>query len=334
MLWENKELPQGSPEWLDWRRQGIGGSTVYGLACHPETIPGLSPAVAERVRPESTPPDWVSTPRQTWREYFGAPRSISRFHTERGHRLEPVARELLEETLGFPVKQVCLFPDERPVCRVSLDGFCFETGTLLEVKAPFHRWEALPDYVVWQTAYQVAACEAAGLRVGEVVIIEVYEDAEEAGPDGGALCKRWNPLDVLSRTTFRRLGKSLMVLAEVFYQEHLVGQTPPGYTTTEVREVDFPEWTDAATAWLQAKDALEAAEEVVAAARERLDALAHRESQGQPGVEGAGVRVRFTDAAGSIDYKAALAALYPLTPESALNQFRRNGRTSTTIRGI
>ncbi len=328
MLFAENELPQGSPKWLDWRRGGIGGSTVYGLACHPETIPELAPAIAEIVRPSHTPPDWVSTPRQTWREYFGAPRSISRFHTERGHRLEPIARELLEDTLGFPVSQVCLFPDSRSTCRVSLDGFCFETGTLLEVKAPFHRWDRLPDYVIWQTAYQAAVCEAAGLQVTDIVIIEVYEE------EGEVFCNRWNPMaSGMSSGEFRRLGEALMVLAEVFYREHLVGQTPPEYTSTEVRDVEEdPEWTEAADAWLQAKAALDTAEEAEDAAKARIRELSLQLANGQPGVRGSGVLARMSDARGSINYKAALEELFPLTPESVLEAYRQSGRTSVTVR--
>jgi hypothetical protein len=323
MLIRESELPQGSPEWLEWRRAGVGGSTVYPLACHAERISGVDEGLLRLVKPQESPPAWVPSPLSLYWEYFGVQREVSEFHTARGHRLEPVARELLEDTLGEEVAPLCVYPDERPRCRVSLDGYAFGSQTLMEVKAPLHRWERLPDYVLWQTAYQAAVCIEAGLAVQNIAILEVFVE------EGRAYCKRWPVDGVLVPGYPEVLGSALMLLAERFYENHIAVGIAPGLTTSDAMEIAAPEWLSLAEAYARAKATLAEAEEaerqasiaLVQASAEFLDA--------HPMLRGGGVSVSRTFRRGSIDYKRAALQKYS---EQELEAYRRSGTSPVTIR--
>lgn len=130
-------LDQGSLEWLTWRRGGVGGSDAAAIL-------GVGPF-----------PD--ATRERVFGEKIGlGPALESNFATRRGHRLEPIARELYEVRTGCRAPAVCVEHDDAPWMRVSLDGLCSdrlgETAAqwILELKCP--NWKvhelALADIVV------------------------------------------------------------------------------------------------------------------------------------------------------------------------------------------
>ena len=135
--------PQGSAEWLDVRRQGIGGSDV---------------AAVLGMNPYRSPLDvWLSKTRDE-DTFTGNER------TEWGSRLEPVVREhyaaqhprwWVDEVPG-----VLAHPDV-PIAQASLDGLvnAKEGQHGLEVKCTAQSWDRPPDYYLMQVLWYMAVTD-------------------------------------------------------------------------------------------------------------------------------------------------------------------------------
>ena len=147
-------MEQGSEEWLKWRRQGIGSSDAAAVM-------GESP--------------WLSR-FELWRDKKGLrPPQGSNYITERGHRLEPIARSRFELLTGKAFPPVELVHPEYEYLRASLDGLC-EVGqkAILEIKVPGKEvyqmakdGQVHPKYV-WQLEHQLFVSGA------EVAFFYVY----------------------------------------------------------------------------------------------------------------------------------------------------------------
>lgn len=117
-------LQQGTLEWLDWRRAGLGGSDLAALL-------GLSPYED-------------ATREALFAEKVHGTRKETNFAMRRGTRLEPVARAAFERLTGRHYEPVCVEHDDEPWMRCSLDGLCEDvpegfgnpvTWDILEIKA-------------------------------------------------------------------------------------------------------------------------------------------------------------------------------------------------------
>jgi putative phage-type endonuclease len=109
------DLEQGTPEWLAWRSQGIGGSDA-------PVIMGCSP---------------YGTVQSLWEEKLGLrQRPPTNPGQLRGHELEPHARAALEEHLGISLEPACGQHDTLDFLRASFDGLSFDGSIVAEAKAP------------------------------------------------------------------------------------------------------------------------------------------------------------------------------------------------------
>lgn len=123
-------------EWLEHRRKGIGSSDA-------PIIMGVSP---------------YSTPYQLWEEKLGRVKpERNTFILDKGHRLEPMARALIEFELGqsFPPKLVV--HESEPWLRASLDGMS-ELGDIIEIKymgAEEHASGQIPERYFPQVQHQM-----------------------------------------------------------------------------------------------------------------------------------------------------------------------------------
>lgn len=119
------ELQQGSDEWLQWRRQGLGGSEVgCVLGANP-----YSDSRADRVWARKLPADHPDA----------LPEVKSNPAMARGQKLEPAARSLYESLYGWKAEPVCCIHDEFPYVRASLDGWNEEKQISLEIKCSGQR---------------------------------------------------------------------------------------------------------------------------------------------------------------------------------------------------
>jgi len=109
--------PQRSSAWLEWRRQGIGGSDI-------PIILGMSPykdASIKRVVMDKL--GLIPDPA----EENGA--------MMRGRLLEPKARAMLQPRLGnHDIRTACVSRKDHPDARVSLDGYiCYGKGAAVQI---------------------------------------------------------------------------------------------------------------------------------------------------------------------------------------------------------
>ncbi len=110
------EFEQKSPEWMEWRKNGIGSSDIA-------TIMGANP---------------YQTPYQLWEEKCGIKDAFdgNRF-TQHGELCEPHAREYLKNVTGLKLKNICVESDVNPIYKASLDAYCTSNRHLYEIKSPY-----------------------------------------------------------------------------------------------------------------------------------------------------------------------------------------------------
>lgn len=134
------DAPQGSDEWLQARRGGIGGSDVAAVL-------GMNP--------------WRS-PIEVWLDKTGQAAGFTgNERTEWGHKLEPVVRAhyaaLRPRAWVDEVPGVLAHPDI-PIARASLDGLVNDADgqRILEVKCTAQSWDQPPDMYLWQAIWYMA----------------------------------------------------------------------------------------------------------------------------------------------------------------------------------
>lgn len=117
-IWMNDELEQGSPEWLEFRSRGLGGSEV---AC----LMGMSP--------------WGSV-EELWEIKTGA--RVKEFSEDqmavidRGTHYEEEARQWYQSVTKSKIDQLCAIHQEIEWMRTSLDGVNTEKTIVQEFKVP------------------------------------------------------------------------------------------------------------------------------------------------------------------------------------------------------
>jgi putative phage-type endonuclease len=110
-----ERLHQNTPEWHQWRLQGIGASDAPVI---------MGDAAFKTVR--------MLWSIKTGRTRGGAPGMAAR----RGRELERLARRAYERLTGVQMEPLCLVHDELEWMRASLDGLSFDGSTVLEIKCP------------------------------------------------------------------------------------------------------------------------------------------------------------------------------------------------------
>ncbi len=110
------DLEQKSPDWLRWRKSGIGGSDAPVL-----------------VRGEH----FRRTVKTLWKEKLEQKsKQLSNSAMARGNALEPVARRMYELLVGRKVESLCCVHDEHEWLKASLDGWIASEQVVVEIKAP------------------------------------------------------------------------------------------------------------------------------------------------------------------------------------------------------
>lgn len=108
-------MKQGTPEWLAWRKEGIGASDV-------PVILGVSP--------------W-RTPYELWQEKTGRREGqAENFAMRRGSAMEATARAAYEAATGIAMQPAEVTHGLLYFMRASLDGITLDGSVILEVKCP------------------------------------------------------------------------------------------------------------------------------------------------------------------------------------------------------
>jgi hypothetical protein len=118
LYWKRHNLPQGSPEWLDLRKQRISGTKA-----NPLKLDGLSKGTETVIRDilATFDPDWQPKP------------NVSNQYTEWGHLFEPACRRAVERELGVETHEVGFI-------EVSKYGGCSPDGL---TKTQIHEYKCL-----------------------------------------------------------------------------------------------------------------------------------------------------------------------------------------------
>lgn len=139
------QFKQGSQEWLDWRRQGIGASDA-------PIIMGESP---------------YKKPWQLWEEKVGLREDpgIPDHVRERAARIEAAARAHYELTHDSECPPICMEMIDHPFLKASLDGYHAGKNFILEIKyvgakameenIPMHHWIQLQHQMMVSGATDV-----------------------------------------------------------------------------------------------------------------------------------------------------------------------------------
>ena len=161
-------LQQGTPEWLAFRRNGVGASEIASIAGVPGAFQKRAEVLAEKLGSERTLTDFQ-------KKIF-----------QDGHEWESLVRENLNASgHNFQPAVVCRHTNERIFA--SLDGLDEEAGEILEVKSVISRdrfeqyLEEIPAHYMAQVQWQMMVCEIptakiAFVHAGEVAIREVEKD--------------------------------------------------------------------------------------------------------------------------------------------------------------
>ena len=207
---------QGSAEWLEWRRQGIGSSEVPVLMGESD----------------------YSTPSAIFRIKRGIdPEQVSNWAMQRGVEAEPRIRALYELQEGIDCPPVTVEHAEYPFLRASLDGWEPGLELVVEFKYPGKEkhQEALqgrvPACYRGQRQYQLAVTGAKEAHyvsfdgVG-IAIVKVFRDEEY-------------------------IARMLQVVKE--FWERVVNNDPPPLTENDFLTLDSPEDVKVFTEWKAAK---------------------------------------------------------------------------------
>lgn len=133
------ELAQGTKEWLEWRKGGIGSSDA-------PAIMGENP--------------WKSA-HYLLREK-GKTKTFKNAAMMRGHQLEPLARNAFNEAFDIEVKPACLQNKKCGWLRASVDGIAISENVVVEIKcgekAYWHaaRKRTVPKYYYGQLQHILA----------------------------------------------------------------------------------------------------------------------------------------------------------------------------------
>lgn len=280
------QLPQGSQAWLDYRLSMRNASETAAVL-------GVSP--------------WC-TPYQLWLLKTG--RSVSKVNPAmlHGTALEPSARAAYEAHTGLVMQALVV---QEGAYSASLDGMTLEGDLIVEIKCPYRGQDSslwrevqagwVPDHYAAQVQHQlmVSGATQAHLWVfdgtqGLVRPIERNEDAMQR------IRESWD-----------------------LFQGFLDRDTLPPLTDADTVLREDAEWEEAALAFMQAKQAADAADTALETARSALVALAQH-----PREQGAGVSVTRYWKAGSVDYKR-VPTLQGVDLENYRGKSREEVRVST-----
>lgn len=198
-------MEQNTETWLEWRKQGIGGSDLAAIL---------------NISPHSN-----ATPRNVWRIKKGIAPDVTSFIFEKGHETEKKARSRYELISMEDMNPGTAVHPKYEVCRVSLDGISEDRKKLLEIKLldveaiEKAKQGIIPEYYVPQTQYQLAVTGADVLHffgyheaTDSFALVEVFPDLKYQGE----------------------------LIAQVlhWWDKHIIGNVEPDLTPKDVLEVE------------------------------------------------------------------------------------------------
>lgn len=293
-----------TPAWHTWRAKGIGASESA-------IILSRSP---------------YKTPWQLWAEKSGLqlPPSLEHNpHVQRGIRLEPRARAMIETRYQELLLPLCAVSTAYPFLQASFDGIN-SLGEPVEIKCPS------------DTVFEQAKAEGMNADVVKLYSIQVqhqllvanqsrgwlmfYRESEGAEPE-------LLPFEILADSA---LQTQIVESANAFYQSVLTGKAPAKCLE---RDNFIPEGQDAVQ-WLQLAKIYNALDSQANTLMQSLESVKHEMKTVQQAfvqlmagfaqADFAGIKVSRFWSQGAVDYSKLLVDLGHHLPESALAPYRKS----------
>lgn len=196
---------QGTEEWLEWRRKGIGGSDIAAIL-------GICK---------------YATPYQIWLEKTNrAGARKGNWASDRGKEFEDVVRKRYELASMRDMIPSTIVHPKYEIVRASLDGFCETDRWALEIKVPSAESHQMainglvPEHYRPQTQWNLAASGADGL--------DYFSYHEKDGVISDAL------VEVLPDIKYQG---ELIVLATDFWNRYVLTDIAPPLTDRDVKEI-------------------------------------------------------------------------------------------------
>lgn len=291
----HKALVQGSPEWHDFRR-------AHKMASETGAIFGCDP--------------YKDAHEVSIYKLEGTQKAASPFlqkAADRGHRLEPVARKLVEKKYGEIFKPAVVEGED--LLAASLDGMATdmqgEITIITEIKCPIKGFEG---------------SRAVGVPEGILEERDTLQVQHQLLVSGASMCvfaiydEEKNDIITTEISPDAHVQANIVNAWSDFWTESIDKGVPvPERHSYSEREDSV--WMDAAKEYLLANIDKKAAETKLAKAKKRLIALADGEE-----ITGAGVKLTNAYRNGSVDYKKI-----PELKGVDLNAFRKAGTYYVTI---
>lgn len=277
------EFQQGSDAWLKWRKGLLTATDAPMLL-------GASPYV---------------TPYKGWQRKVGEAEEIKVNEAMlRGHRDEPIARELFIKEYGIPMEACCVESDTYNFIGASLDGISESGEYILEIKSQ-RPIETIPNFHMMQmqhqllsTDYQAKKCFYVSHWQGENKTFEVFPDLE------------WM--------------KSYLPKAREFWNG-VVFHEPPALENKDYKDMGhMASWDYYANKYINICEKMKHLEAEKEIHRKELIKLC-----GSDSCCGSGIKVMKKISKGRVDYKQACDVLK--IQEDVLNQYRKPTTMSWAI---
>lgn len=259
------KLQQGTPEWHEWRSNGIGASDIG-------TIMGVNP---------------YKTSLMLFNEMSGY-KKADYFNDamKYGNEQEPLAKEWLENHLNVSLKNLCAEDEEYSFMRCSFDAINLDEGMLIEIKCPFSAAALssllegeLPNTYVYQVQWQLALC---GFNKGHLAIWN------------GSECK------LHQINADKELQNQMKEKAKEFWNDFLRGIPPKAIEKDYVDLTeDHPDLIEKVEAYKEAMIAKSEADKVIKELKPQIEALG-----GDHNFLLHGLKLTLCSAIGRYDYKA------------------------------
>lgn len=278
-------MQQNTQEWLEFRRSKIGGSDAAPIL-------GISP--------------W-KTAYELWIEKVTGQSQETNPAMQRGHDLEPIAREEFEKMTGISVMPKVVVNPKLDWQMASLDGISFEGDIIVEIKCANAKVHAMAkdkkidDHYYSQIQHQLSVC---GLNE--------------------ALFFSFNGKEGVVMQVKREQGyiDNLVEKEEEFWKR-LVSQEAPPLSDKDYKDMTEDElWRATAKQWLNIKDEIESYEKIEEKLRAQLIALAD-----QRNAIGSGIRLTKSLTKGAVDYDSI-----PELKDIDKEQYRKKPFTKWTLR--
>lgn len=310
-----QNLVQRTPEWHEFRAEGIGGSEIAAVL-------GMSP---------------FKTPLQVFLEKTGAidPPDLSKNpNVRRGIRYEDHIADVVLRHFGQVGTPLCGIHEEHPFLRVSFD--MVTEKLIIEIKSPSDKqWDWVVEngphpYYVVQVQYQMIVAEKLGLP-GKLVYWREVEN-----PDG---TKR-EEVRIFDVTLEADRRLEIIEAARAFMDLLDRGVPPPAdperdvLTEGEMTDEQIEVWR-AVAALSKKREGRYAKLKAIQAKLDKADEEDQKKLLDIIGVRfsGSGSGIRFTRfwKSGTVDYNKALSVLAPETKPSDLDPFRKKGNWQTRL---